>query len=73
MSGTRTKRSTYMERLRYIVAHPYLFQTDGPGLIRALKAAGLIAPTTYFADCNPGKLLTDAEVLANQDGDHGRR
>ena len=49
VKGTNAERM--MKYRNYFLAHPELLKLTQPEVVRALKKAGIIAPTTYWRDC----------------------
>jgi hypothetical protein len=47
---TSRARSTPEQREKWLADHPEIAKLDKPAIVRALKAAGLLAPTTYAGD-----------------------
>lgn len=60
--SSRKKKSTHREKALYLAAHPELWGSPSVAIANALKAAGLVAPTTSPVDLRLRNLVAEAKA-----------
>jgi hypothetical protein len=58
---SREKRSTFKQRVDWLVGHRSILSEMEYEIIKAMKKAGLFAPTTYWCDIKLGKEIRAAK------------
>ena len=53
-----------IQAVSYLREHPSLWDESDRVIVHALKSAGIVAPGTYYRDCNVSRLVRTAQAQA---------